>query len=196
MRGFDHRARAVRAWISVLGAGALAFVALLTPRSPLRIRRPRPCPCCPACRMLSRACASPRRGFRSVPCADSYEGRAIRARAAYTGWVYAQRSESAYAQRRRPIRSAPADRRDRRRLPQSDRGTGSRCLPRCSSTSLSRRHMLPTGRSDGRSSYPSVNAGWASEIALDIEMVSAICPAVQHPVGGSELCSMATWAPP
>jgi subtilase family serine protease len=28
----------------------------------------------------------------------------------------------------------------------------------------------------GGTSYPAVNTGWASEIALDIEMVSAICP--------------------
>ena len=40
-----------------------------------------------------------------------------------------------------------------------------------------RQRLLQEGQSEwGRQSYPSANAGWAVEISLDLDMVSAACP--------------------
>src|SRR5262249_55547035 len=55
-------------------------------------------------------------------------------------------------------------------------------LPACPSGSVSPQAsgcVIQKVDQQGGTSYPQPNAGWATEIALDVEMVSAICPKCQ-----------------
>ena len=59
-----------------------------------------------------------------------------------------------------------------------DRRSRSCCLPNPIRTGAvhHREQMLPQGQPDGGTKLPRTNAGWATEISLDLDMVSAACP--------------------
>ena len=80
--------------------------------------------------------------------------------------------------RPRPARQRPDDR-DRRRLRRPERRGRPRRLPRPFGlpACTTRQRLLPQGRPERRhAATRGANAGWAQEIALDLDMVSAICP--------------------
>ena len=110
----------------------------------------------------------------------------------------AARAASAVSPQANPSGYGPADLQSAYGLPSGSAGTGMKVavvdaydlptaeqdlatyraqygLPACTSAS----HCFTKVDQDGGTSYPAADAGWGVEIALDIEMVSAVCPNCQ-----------------
>jgi subtilase family serine protease len=180
MLGFDHPPHPVRAGISVLSAGALAFVALITPAAAAPNPPTPPQPTLPSLPDVVPACAGvPAQGFaRCHALIRARAGAHPSASSAFAGGYTPSNLESAYG-----LMSAAntigAGRTvaivDAYHNPTAAQDLAAYRaffnLPTCASGACFRQ-VDQTGGTN----YPSVNAGWASEIALDIEMVSAICP--------------------